>query len=382
MSVHLDVEFFTSPDLWVAFLTLFALELVLGIDNVVFISILTNRLPEAQRPKARIIGLSLALVMRILLLMVASWIIGLTATWFSIGTAEALRLSGRDLILIVGGLFLIYKAVTEIHAKLEGEDDHEETSGPQTTFAKVIVQIILIDAVFSLDSVITAVGMVDELYIMIAAVMLSIGLMMVLATRISDFVNAHPTVKMLALTFLVLIGSTLVADGFDVHVDKPLIYGPIAFAIAVEALNLSYRRRQQKRAGRDLQPVALHGRYTTPTSQGGGAAPKPASHGAEVQQLKTTVVQYQAKPDRADENQQLLEAVFDDLEERAPEGFIYRAFRLDDGVRFIHVLVDQDAEEPHSIEDLPAFRAFAADLVDRCAVPPELSGATIVGRYR
>ena len=249
--VHVYVDFFTSLDLWVAFLTLFALELVLGIDNVVFISILTNRLPEAQRPRARIIGLSLALVMRILLLIAASCIIGLTATWFSIGTAEALRLSGRDLILIVGGLFLIYKAVTEIHAKLEGEDDHEATNTPQTTFAKVIVQIILIDAVFSLDSVITAVGMVDELYIMIAAVMLSIGLMMVLATRISDFVNAHPTVKMLALTFLVLIGSTLVADGFDVHVDKPLIHGPIAFAIAVEALNLSYRRRQQKRAGHD-----------------------------------------------------------------------------------------------------------------------------------
>ena len=255
------VDFFSSPDLWIAFLTLFALELVLGIDNVVFISILTNRLPEAQRPRARIVGLALALVMRILLLFVASWIIGLTATWFSIGDVEALELSGRDLILIVGGLFLIYKAVTEIHAKLEGEEEHTGSDGPQTTFAKVIVQIILIDAVFSLDSVITAVGMVDELYIMIAAVMLSIGLMMILATRISDFVNAHPTVKMLALCFLVLIGSTLVADGFDVHVDKPLIYGPIAFAIAVEALNLTYRKRQAKRAGHEVTPVALHTKY-------------------------------------------------------------------------------------------------------------------------
>jgi predicted tellurium resistance membrane protein TerC len=255
------VDFFSSPDLWVAFLTLFALELVLGIDNVVFISILTNRLPEEQRARARIVGLSLALVMRIILLFVASWIIGLTATWISLGSNEALDLSGRDLILVVGGLFLIYKAVTEIHAKLEGEEEHGAADGGTSTFARVIVQILLIDAVFSLDSVITAVGMVDELYIMIAAVMISIGLMMILATRISDFVNAHPTVKMLALSFLVLIGTTLVADGFDVHVDKPLIYGPIAFAVVVEALNLTYRSRQQKRRGSATTPVHLHSRY-------------------------------------------------------------------------------------------------------------------------
>jgi len=242
------VDFFSSPDLWVAFLTLFALELVLGIDNIVFISILTNRLPASQQKRARILGLSLALVMRILLLFVASWIVGLTEPWFSIGDAEVLHFSGRDLILIVGGLFLIYKAVTEIHAKLEGEDEHGSSSGAgQAAFGAVIIQIILVDAVFSLDSVITAVGMVDQISIMIAAVMLSIGLMMVLATRISDFVNAHPTVKMLALTFLVLIGATLVADGFDVHVDKPLIYGPIAFAIAVEALNLTNAKRQRDR---------------------------------------------------------------------------------------------------------------------------------------
>jgi predicted tellurium resistance membrane protein TerC len=251
------VDFFSSPDLWVAFLTLFALELVLGIDNIVFISILTNRLPESQRARARIVGLALALVLRILLLFAASWIIGLTDTWFSIGSAEALEFSGRDLILLVGGLFLIYKAVSEIHAKLEGEHEHGATGGPQSTFAKVIFQILLIDAVFSLDSVITAVGMVDELYIMIAAVILSIGLMMVLATRISDFVNAHPTVKMLALCFLVLIGATLVADGFDVHVDKPLIYGPIAFAIAVEALNLVQGRRAKQRHRRTPETASV-----------------------------------------------------------------------------------------------------------------------------
>ena len=256
------MDFFSSPDLWVAFLTLFALELVLGIDNIVFISILTNRLPEAQRPRARMVGLTLAMVMRILLLFAASAIIGLTGTWFALGSGEAFRISGRDLILILGGLFLIYKAVDEIHAKLEGEEDHDGgPDSPQSTFATVIVQIIAIDAVFSLDSVITAVGMVDELYIMIAAVVLSIGLMMILATRISTFVNAHPTVKMLALCFLVLIGATLVADGFDVHVDKPLIYGPIAFAIAVETLNLTYAARVKKRRGAQAEPVHLHQKY-------------------------------------------------------------------------------------------------------------------------
>lgn len=243
------MAFMTSPDLWVAFLTLFALELVLGIDNVVFISILTGRLPERQRAKARTIGLALALLMRIVLLAVASWIIGLTATIFSVGDSDALRLSGRDLILLLGGLFLVYKAVTEIHEKLEGagEDPTGQGSGATSTFARVIVQILLLDAVFSLDSVITAVGMVDQLAIMIAAVTLSIGLMMIFAGRISAFVNRHPTVKMLALSFLVLIGSTLIAEGFDIHIDKPVIYGPIAFAMAVEALNLTYRKRQDER---------------------------------------------------------------------------------------------------------------------------------------
>ncbi len=255
-----------SPDLVVAFLTLFALEIVLGIDNVVFISILTQRLPEEQRARARIVGLSLALVMRILLLFAASWIIGLTDTWFSIGSSHAFEISGRDLILVVGGLFLIYKAVSEIHGKLEGAEDHGAGDGRTSTFGRVLVQILLIDAVFSLDSVITAVGMVDQLSIMIAAVMLAIALMMVLAGRISAFVNAHPTVKMLALAFLVLIGSTLVADGFDYHVAKPLIYGPIAFAIAVEALNLSYAKRQRERRGTTTEPVHLHERYVDQSS--------------------------------------------------------------------------------------------------------------------
>ncbi len=270
------MDLLTSPEAWAAFLTLFALELVLGIDNVVFISILTNRLPESQRRRARIVGLSLALVMRIVLLFFASWIVGLTDPWIRLGGSDALEFSGRDLILLAGGLFLIYKAVTEIHAKLEGEEEHGGSSGKQATFAAIIVQIILVDLVFSLDSVITAVGMVDELAIMIAAVVLSIGLMMFVAGRISEFVNRHPTVKILALSFLVLIGSTLVADGFDVHVDKPLIYGPIAFAIAVEAINLAYRRRQAQRRGAHSEPVHLHDRYGTDRATPEGAASRAA----------------------------------------------------------------------------------------------------------
>jgi predicted tellurium resistance membrane protein TerC len=260
------MDVLASPDLWVAFLTLFALEIVLGIANVVFISILTQRLPEAQRARARVVGLALALVMRILLLFAASWIIGLTGTWFSIGSSDSFEISGRDLILILGGLFLIYKAVDEIHGRLEGEEDHGAASGRTSTFARVIVQILLIDAVFSLDSVITAVGMVDELSIMIAAVMLAIGLMMILAGRISAFVNTHPTVKMLALSFLVLIGATLIADGFDHHVAKPLIYGPIAFAIGVETLNLMSAKRQRERGERSGAPVHLRERYVDQSS--------------------------------------------------------------------------------------------------------------------
>jgi predicted tellurium resistance membrane protein TerC len=260
------MDIMTNPDLWVAFLTLFALEIVLGIDNVVFISILTQRLPEAQRARARIVGLSLALVMRIFLLAGASWVIGLTGTWFTLGSAESLQISGRDVILVGGGLFLIWKAVGEIHGKLEEEDVHA-VDERRSSFGRVIVQILLVDAVFSLDSVITAVGMVDQLTVMIAAVMLAIGLMMVLAGTISRFVESHPTVKMLALSFLVLIGATLIADGFDYHVEKALIYGPIAFAIAVESLNLLQARRQRdRRRVVRVRPVQLYERYVDHSS--------------------------------------------------------------------------------------------------------------------
>ena len=253
------MEFFTSPDLWVAFLTLFVLELVLGVDNVVFISILASKLPPEQRKRARTVGLSLALFMRIGLLFVASFIVGLTAPLFGFGDG-AFQFSGRDLILIIGGLFLVYKAVIEIHERLEGPEPHA-TPVKAATFGAVIVQILLLDVVFSLDSVITAVGMVDELYIMIAAVVLAIVIMLFTAGIISSFVEKHPTVKMLALAFLVLIGSTLIAEGFDVHIDKGLIYGPIAFAIIVETLNLAAKARQAKKAHRTPEPVHLRTPY-------------------------------------------------------------------------------------------------------------------------
>ena len=256
------MEFFSTPDLWIAFVTLLLLEIVLGIDNVVFISILADKLPVEQQRKARILGLSLAMVFRIGLLFAASWVVGLTAPLFSVGPWDALEISGRDLILILGGAFLVYKAVTEIHEKLEGHEA-ERSAGRTATFSGVIIQILLLDMVFSLDSVITAVGMVDELYIMIAAVVLAVVLMMFTAGWISGFVNRHPTVKMLALSFLVLIGASLIAEGFDFHIDKPFIYGPIAFAICVEALNLTYQSRQAKRnRAPEPEPVHLRDKYT------------------------------------------------------------------------------------------------------------------------
>jgi predicted tellurium resistance membrane protein TerC len=255
----LDFSFAVTPDLIVAFLTLFVLEIVLGVDNVIFISILASKLPVEQQAKARNLGLSLAMITRIGLLFVASWIISLTNDLFIV---FGLGFSGRDLILIIGGLFLIYKAVREIHEKLEGAESDSEGAGKAVAFGAVIAQILLLDVVFSFDSVITAVGMVDNLVIIILAVVLSFGVMLFASKFIFAFVNRHPTVKMLALAFLVLIGATLVADGFDVHIDKALIYGPIAFAIIVEVLNLTYKARQNKRHGTITEPVALRHAYT------------------------------------------------------------------------------------------------------------------------
>ena len=251
------MEFLNNPELWVAFATLLVLEIILGIDNVVFISILAAKLPEHQRARARTLGLTLALVMRIVLLFSLSWIIGLTDTLFE---AFGQEISGRDLILILGGGFLLAKATYEIHERLEGEEAHG-VGGATASFAGVIVQILALDVVFSLDSVITAVGMVDELYIMISAVTIAIGLMLVSAGAISTFVNRHPTVKMLALAFLVLIGASLIGEGFDFHTPKGYVYGPIAFAILVEALNLRYKTVQSRRRAAAVEPVHLRPAY-------------------------------------------------------------------------------------------------------------------------
>jgi predicted tellurium resistance membrane protein TerC len=255
--VDFAIEF--TPDLAVAFLTLFVLEIVLGVDNVIFISILASKLPVEQQAKARNLGLALGMAMRIVLLFAASWIITLTNDVFEL---FGMGFSGRDLILILGGLFLVYKAVTEIHEKLEGRESHGTGRLKAVTFSAVLTQIIILDMVFSFDSVITAVGMVDNLVVIIAAVLLSFGVMLFSSKFIFAFVNRHPTVKMLALAFLVLIGTFLIADGFEVKVDKALIYGPMAFAIIVEALNLTYKRRQEKIAGEHIEPVHLRHAYS------------------------------------------------------------------------------------------------------------------------
>ncbi|BCJ67627.1 TerC family protein [Polymorphospora rubra] len=247
------MELLASPEIWIAFATLLLLEIVLGIDNIVFISILSGRLPEHQRARARTIGLALALITRLLLLASLSWVIGLTAPLFTVFGQE---ISGRDLILLIGGLFLVAKATYEIHEHLEG-DDHGK-KGKAASFASVIAQILVLDIVFSLDSVITAVGMVDELAVMVAAVVVAMVIMLVSASAVSNFVNRHPTVKMLALAFLVLIGASLVAEGLDQHIPKGYVYGPIAFSIFVEFLNLRARSRQKRERS---APVHLHPTY-------------------------------------------------------------------------------------------------------------------------
>jgi predicted tellurium resistance membrane protein TerC len=232
------VELLLDPQAWIAFFTLTALELVLGIDNIVFISILVDRLPRERRELMRRLGLGLAMFMRIALLLVLAWLVGLTAPLFSVLGEE---ISGRDLILIAGGVFLLWKATGEIHGMIEGE--HDKADKPVAgTFAGILLQIIIIDLVFSLDSIITAVGMVKEVPVMIAAVVASVLLMMLAAGPIGRFVSRHPTVKMLALSFLIMVGMALVADGLDFHVPKGYIYFAMAFSVAVEMLNLRMRR--------------------------------------------------------------------------------------------------------------------------------------------
>ncbi|HUG18544.1 MAG TPA: TerC family protein [Planctomycetaceae bacterium] len=242
------MEWITSPEIWVAFFSLTMLEIVLGIDNIVFISILASKLPQDQQAKARTIGLSLAMITRILLLLMISWIIKLVDPLFELFGQE---ISGKDLILIGGGLFLVAKSTTEIHHKLEG-DERAEVKGEGVTFGGVIFQILLLDLVFSLDSVITAVGMVKEIGVMIAAVVVAVGVMLLSAGPINRFVEKHPTVKMLALSFLLLIGVTLIAEGFEQHISKGYIYFAMGFSIFVEMLNLRMRKSERK-------PLHLYG---------------------------------------------------------------------------------------------------------------------------
>ena len=260
------MELLTQPETWIALLTLTVLEIVLGIDNIVFISILTDKLPTHQQERARTIGLGLAMGMRILLLLTISWVIGLTAPLF---TALGQELSGRDLILIGGGLFLLAKATLEIHESLEGADVHQVARG-SASFGSVLVQIVLLDAVFSLDSVITAVGMADEILVMIAAVVIAIGVMLVAAGPLAVFVSRHPTVKMLALSFLLLIGMSLVGDGLGLHIPKGYVYFAMGFSVFVEMLNLRLRRRQ---SAIRLRPTFLKERVIEESDTEGPAAP-------------------------------------------------------------------------------------------------------------
>jgi predicted tellurium resistance membrane protein TerC len=248
------MEWITDPQAWIALATLTALEVVLGIDNIIFISILVGRLPEAQRNLARRLGLGLAMIMRIALLLSLAWIMTLTAPLF---TVLGERLSGRDLILLGGGLFLLWKSVHEIHNALEGEDG-EHAAPVHATLASVLVQIAIIDIVFSLDSVITAVGMADYVPVMVIAIVLAVAVMMFAARPIGEFVDRHPTIKMLALSFLILVGVALIGEGLDFHVPKGYIYFAMAFSVGVELLNLRARAAAAQRRSRTAaRPVKL-----------------------------------------------------------------------------------------------------------------------------
>lgn len=245
------MEWLTNPEIWIALITLTVLEIVLGIDNIIFISIVASKLPKEQQPRARRIGLLMAMGTRVLLLLTLSWLVHLTKPFFTVPIVNH-PVSGRDLILFCGGLFLLYKSTHEIHEKMEGDEEQAmaDASKP-TSFSQVIVSIAILDLVFSLDSVITAVGMVDEVPVMIAAIIIAVGAMMVAADSISAFVDEHPTVKMLALSFLLLIGLSLVGEGLGHHIPKPYIYFSMGFSAFVEFLNL-----RSKKAG---PPVRLHG---------------------------------------------------------------------------------------------------------------------------
>ena len=255
------MEWLASPELWVAFLTLTALEIVLGIDNIIFISILVSRLPKHQQPKARFFGLALAMGTRILLLLSISWVMRLTADLFHVFDQG---FSGRDLILLFGGLFLLWKSTAEIFHSLEGEEEAQTAGGKAYGFMGIIVQIAIIDIVFSLDSVITAVGLVDNVPVMVAAIVISVIVMMLSAGTISDFIDKHPSLKILALSFLIVVGTVLVAEAFGVHVPKGYVYFAMAFSLAVEAVNIRMRVARA-RARKEAEPESVQLRKDLPS---------------------------------------------------------------------------------------------------------------------
>lgn len=242
------MDFLLNPESLAALATLTALEIVLGIDNIIFISILTGKLPRHKQAKARIVGLGFAMFSRIALLLSLTWMMKLTAPLF---TVLGNGISGRDLILIIGGLFLLGKSTLEIHEKLEGAEEHS-SSRAVSSFAALIVQVMILDIVFSLDSIITAIGMARDLWVMITAVILAVAFMMIFSGKVSDFVDRHPTIKILALSFLILIGVALIGDGLEMHIPKGYIYFAMAFSVAVEMINMQIR-------GREGTPVHLHG---------------------------------------------------------------------------------------------------------------------------
>ena len=252
------MELLTDPAAWLSFVTLAVLEIVLGIDNIIFLSILSSRLPKAQQPRARVLGLGFAMLTRIGLLFSITWLIGLTAPLFSIGFLEQ-EISGRDLILLAGGLFLLAKSVSEIHGSLEGVEQTRKVDA-KASFMLVIVQIGILDIVFSLDSVFTAVGLAQHVEIMVAAIVLAVLVMMFLAAPINEFIDRHPTIKILALAFLILVGVALVADAFDVHIPKGYLYFAMAFSVGVEMVNIRMRRK--------APPLALRGPHMSEEEAG------------------------------------------------------------------------------------------------------------------
>jgi predicted tellurium resistance membrane protein TerC len=279
--VNFDFSWISSPETWVAFVTLIALELVLGVDNVIFISILAGKLPVEEQQKARNTGIALAVITRILLLLSISWIISLKEPFFYIPWlgGESIGLSGRDLILLAGGIFLLWKATHEIHEKLEGTQGHASAK-VVASFWSVIVQIMLLDIVFSLDSVITAVGMVDHIEIMVIAVIVAAGVMIFTAGPLAKFVEEHPTIKILALSFLLLIGFTLIVEGFHQHIPKGYIYFAMGFSVLVELLNLRVRQKS-------AQPVQLHSQYDVEATQPVPALVKPGISGKTKSKAKS-----------------------------------------------------------------------------------------------